>query len=252
MSNIKDEIAKIKEASKRREYERDKKASLNIANNVIKEVHFYQKFVRQFITVLAWIWWNLGNPIFNIFFMPFIKWFIKFYINLWNKFTFYKDAFGNNIFSYKRGAAFVLSTAFALMLIPITLNLAFDTTVYFTTVQHKTVYLYKSSDNSFNDNDFSVAGCNIKPHRESFSCKDSDTVYYRVDSSLFNHIWAIFNKHNIFLPEFVAATVASDWNECKITEYGFRWAFITRNLQQFVKLLEAECKPISPNDLNGN
>jgi hypothetical protein len=114
--------------------------------------------------------------------------------------------------------------AFLLFILDPLAALAWQTGLYAATAKvNEEVILLSSQEINSDRNVHNIEGCLKLP------CSDTDSIYFRVQSSLFNHIWNLAHGKGLFYPDYVAATVASTISRCIITSYGIRSSLIIRN-----------------------
>ena len=94
------------------------------------------------------------------------------------------------------------------------------------------------------DGTFVVVGC------DEFPCSDSNSVSFKVDDSWFHDARHFILHGTPFRPDAVAAAVPPVVNKCEVTYYGWRWRPISRTIDLWPRLLEAQCVPINLD--NGN
>lgn len=247
--DIADRIARLKASTESNLSSSRKEDVQSKLGRTATEVASVQKFLFQVTKVLIWLWWNVGNPVMNMFTMPVFKWVWYKYRALWNRFAMKTDEYGARTFSVRRGAMVIVLTAMSAYLFVDAVELTWDIAVFATTVRtDETVYLFRTDDNSFTyeNDDFSVSGCEITAVQavgEKHHCSDNDSLYFRLNASLFNNMWSMITHRNIFapfLPDYVAAAVSTGWNQCKITTYGFRARFF-RFINWYPELLSTDC-----------
>lgn len=105
------------------------------------------------------------------------------------------------------------------------------------------LYLNNASEIDYTRSLHAVTGCKELTH-----CDQESAVYFRVAPSLTHTLWNIVVNHSPFFnPGQVVAPITPGVNECLVTSYGARWR-ITRQLQAYPYMLNAECKPLTIKD----
>lgn len=117
--------------------------------------------------------------------------------------------------------------------------------MYLATAQrNEVVYLSNAQEISEDGNNFSVQGCEVVDATADFTCDESNSIYYRIESSGFAHLWSLFVKGQVFYPEYVAAPIAPGWQQCTTTSYGVRIKALMRGWDIYPTLLSANCHPV--------
>lgn len=197
------------------------------------------RFFIQFALALGWVWKYLLHPIWRAISWVFRGLFRQ-YRKLWALTVYRRDHFDNLRLSKRRAGLFVVGTAAGLVCLYGIIGFATDTALYFTTGHHDEVmYLTNSQEVDAPGNVHAVKGCDKLP------CSDSDSVYFRLNPSAFNHVWSLIHNHMLFLPDYVSAAVPPGLNRCIITTYGVRAKFLMRGLDIYPELIRASCTPVT-------
>lgn len=192
-------------------------------------------------TVVSFLRTYIFKPIWKI-----VKYFWQQYRKVWLKFA-YKTTDGDKRkFSKAKGLGVFVSTLVALFIGYHTAFIIKDTSLYLLTVQRsEIVYLSNAQEIDAENNIHSVQGCIVAKQEDgSFSCSTDNSLYFRIEPSLFAHMWYLTNRGDIFYPDYVAATIAPGWQECTITSYGLRAKLFIRRLQIYPELLSVDCQKI--------
>jgi len=176
------------------------------------------KYVIQIvISVISFVWGVIGTPV--KFVSEKIGRLLGWYKKLWIKFTHNKY----EEFVYKKGAAMAAVTLAVLIIIPTVAGLIFKTTYYLATYKKESIYLIQSEEIYPDDNTWAVRGCYSK------NCDSDSSLYYRIEPSLFHHLWSLGHNGNIFLPDTIGSSVPTGLTRCEVVSYGIR----TRVLMSF-------------------
>lgn len=187
---------------------------------------------------------------FNRFIFPFYSWtawfynilFWKHFRAIWDKSVYTTLEDGSKKFSKVRGAKVIAATVVVLFVAYQSLFVLFDTVLYLTTARvNEVVYMSNAQEISAENNLHSAQGCIVKDTEAAFSCGVDDSLYFRIDSSGFNHIWSLFHNQTLFYPDYVAAPIAPGWEQCTITSYGIRVKTLMRTWDIYPTLLSATC-----------
>ena len=235
-----EQMRRARETQERIEHNRDKTKSESRVTRMSEDVTMLHRFILQFIAASQWSFVNVGLPIWRVVRWPFWKLF-NLYRRVWSLVVYQRDEFENLRFSKVRAGTFLSASAFFLyfMLFPI-LFLVGETVSYGLTVQkNEVVYLHNSQEIDSVENTHSVQGATRLPLNED------DSFYFRVDSTLFNHLWSLWHKGNIFYTDYVAAAIPPGVNKCVITSYGFRLKTLMRRMEIYPHLLSASCQPVN-------
>jgi hypothetical protein len=192
------------------------------------------------------IWNNYLKPVWNfVYWLGFgLLW--KHYRKIWDRFSF-EEKDGERVFSRKRGAVVLATTAFMLYFVVSMLSIAWHTTLYFATARvDEVVYLSNAQEIIPEENIFSVQGCEItQAPGEAFSCSADQSLYFRIEPTTFAQVWSLVNTGSFFYPDYVSAPIAPGWQRCTITSYGFRLKTLIRRFEIYPELLAARCEPIT-------
>lgn len=201
-----------------------------------KEAH---RFFLQLALACRWIWTHLLRPlwraatwIFRVLFRQYRK--------LWSLTVYYRDDFDNLRLSKRKAGLFLTGTLVSLSFLYNIVGLAWDATMYVTTGHHDEVmYLTTTQEIDAPGNVHAVKGCDALP------CSDTDSVYFRLNPSAFNHLWSLAHNHMLFFPDYVSAAVPPGLNRCVIISYGIRVKFLMRGMDIYPELLKAACTPVT-------
>jgi hypothetical protein len=231
---------------------KEKENAREAGTRIVKEAGIIARFLTQLVKLAFWLWRWFLNPIRGVIW-SWIKVVFMIYVHAWTKYVMVTDPKTEvKRMSYFRALTMIIVTLVVLTFWYPTLLLVSDSIMFVlppTSEHNESVYLFGSSDNSFADDNWSVSGCQIVPDATEFSCDVEDSLYYRIESTWFSNLYWIFVHHNIFLPDVVGTPIAPGWNECKVNAVGIRLKLLVRNLQWYVNLLDATCKPIVVNNL---
>ena len=175
-----------------------------------------------------------------------IRFFWKHYHKVWVRFAYITGDNEKRKFSKTKGS-FVVGMTLAIIYIGIVFSFFVkDFGFYMMTAQRdEVVYLSNAQEVDATNNVHSVQGCIVAMQDDgSFSCSTENSLYFRIEPSLFAHSWYLINRGDIFYPDYVAATIAPGWQECTITSYGFRAKPFIRRLQIYPNLLSVDCQKI--------
>lgn len=244
-SDLQKQIRELKERVEARTFERNRKRSRTRIEQVQSDANAFYRFYLQFLAAAFWIWLHIIRPVSNFMWKVFLFLF-GWYRKLWSFSVYKRNQYGDLVFSKIRAVVFLLITT------PILFTsgtIALDGTIYGITQRHnEEVYLFNAADNSFNDKEeFSITGCEIKEIDPAvgFECDDRDTIYFRVSPSWIEHIYSLYNNHDIFYAENIGAVVAPGWNICRVSSWYVRFKILYRNTGVYPKLLKASCRPVS-------
>lgn len=246
--DIQSKIDKMKERAGVSEFNRQRKRANTRVEQVQEDARLFYRFYLQVVRAAWWLWTRILNPITNVLWkigLFFFGWYRK----LWSYFVYKRDRFGDLKFSKVRAGWFL---ALSLPIIVTTAHLTIDTAIFVPTYKHnETIYLFDSTDNSFANSDrqtdeFSITGCEVTEMKamNDFSCDSNDTVYFRVQSGLIEHIYSLFTTGHIFYPDAIGAAIAPGWNVCTASSWYFRWKTVMRNTDIFPHMLAVSCKPL--------
>lgn len=175
-----------------------------------------------------------------------IKFFWKHYQKLWLRFAFTKNESGKRKFSKAKGILTVGLTIVFLYISFVAVFFVKDLSIYMLTAQRdEVVYLSNAQEIDPDNNIHSVQGCIVEVQEDGgFSCSTENSLYFRIDPTLFSQLWYITNRGDFFYPDYIAATIAPGWQECTITSYGFRAKLFIRRLEIYPELLSVDCQRI--------
>lgn len=198
-------------------------------------------------------WYQITSTamfIFRNFIWPFYSWaawlfgiiFWKHFRRAWDRFAYKMTPAGERKFSPVYGSVMFATTAAILFVVYHLLFIAFDAGLYVTTAKvNEQVYMSNAQEISAETNLHSAQGCITNSDSDTFSCGPEDSLYFRVESSIFNQLWSLAHHGTFFYPDYVAAAIAPGWTKCTITSYGIRVKFFMRSWDIYPRLLEANC-----------
>lgn len=232
-----EEAEKMAEEARDMAYARRDARATSMGGRAQYEATVWWKFLIQLGLGLNWFWEHILWPIIKFFRFP-VRWIGRGWRRVFDWYVYVPYTRTSQRFSSVRAGLMIVYSIIAFMMTIPVLIFILDAAVYLATVHHdEKIYLTVAQEISMDDNIHSVYGCNSLP------CRDEDTIYFRIEPSLFNHAWAIAHGHWLFYPDFVAAAVPPGTNECIATTYGVRIKFVARNLDLYPFLLKASCRP---------
>lgn len=171
------------------------------------------------------------------------------YKNLFNKVSHVEDKeSGQLVFSKKRAAAMVMATMVALtgafhynLGIPAAFEVAKDSRVLFGTEQME---VYLNRPEMIEEGVYEVTGCLDYP------CSDDNTLYFRIEDNVFKDVGYLFSRGHFYDPEYVAGAMSNEANQCSVEYIGTTSRFLQRTLGWKPQVVQAECTPISIDNLN--
>lgn len=238
-----DNANKILNDLKREAEETAKLAANSPAVKTAKEWGRLARFWYQFTATMTFI--------FNRFIWPYYSWcawlfsvvFWRPFRSAWDRFGYKTRSDGTRRFSTVRGTGVIAAAAVTVFFVYQLLFVLFDTALYFTTARvNETVYMSNAQEISAADNLHSAQGCISKADSAEFTCGTEDSLYFRIESNAFSHIWSLLHNGTLFYPDYVAAPIAPGWEQCVITSYGIRAKFFMRTWDIYPNLLSATCK----------
>jgi hypothetical protein len=234
-----DKMKRLNDSVNSNSFNRQKTHDQSRIGRMQDDVTKLHRFWLQFTFACWWVWTRILFPIFRFMSKP-MRWAFYAYRHLWSIVVYTQDKYGALVFSKMRAGMFLTATVIILYMMPVIANLTYDTTMFAATVDYdEEVYLTNSQEIIPESDIHSVQGCNKLP------CTDDNSIYYRVNPSLFNHIWSFITNKNWFFPDYVAAAVPPGVSKCKITSYGIRIKLLIRNADIYPDLLQASCQPIN-------
>lgn len=244
MNDMQEDLKKFRERVNSRDTEQKKKRYYSRWEQMGRDANVFYRFWVQVVIAAYWVWWNILRPASNAVWWL-VKKFVAFYRRLWSFFVYRRDKYGELTFSKVRAGMFLILSIPTLL---VTTNLIVDGAIFGVSYRaNETVYLFDAADNSFlGDDEFSITGCEVReiPEGSGFECKSEDTLYFRIQPGLIEHIYAIFTRGNIFYGDTVAAVVAPGWNKCVVDSWYFRFKTLMRNTNIYPRLLVASCQPV--------
>lgn len=238
------QIRETREMQDKIDLGRAKTKSESRVERMSEDVTMFHRFVLQLITALQWSFVNVGIPLWKIIRWPFWR-LLNGYRRVWSLIVYRRDEFDNLRFSKVRAGTFLTATFVFLwfMLMP-TLVFVGEVISYAVTADvDEVVFLHNSQEINPDENMHSVQGATKLPLDED------DSFYFRVESTLFNHLWSITHRGNLFYADYVAAAIPPGVNRCVITSYGFRLKTLMRNWEIYPHLLSASCQPVSGKEI---
>lgn len=181
-------------------------------------------FIQQVIRSAVWVWQKPLRP-----FRVVLQWIYSTYVSMWKRFTRVDGEF-----SPKRGGIMVLSTAALIWMIPTLLMLSFQMTMYMATYTKERVYLFHATEIYPDDNIWTVRGC------EMVNCA-TESLYFRVQPTLFNQLWSYTHKFGPFLADDVASGVPPGKTECEVISYGIRVKTFMRRFEIYPDAISVIC-----------
>lgn len=234
-----DSIEKTLNRQKKKEYRDAKKKSETRVERMNQDLGAFHRFVIQVGLASVWVWSHLLHPLWRGFSAVF-HWVFRQYRKVWALTVYRRDQFDNLRLSKTRAGMFLAGTLFSLFFFYEIAGFVYDTGMYAATSQHNEVmYLTNSQEVDAANNVHAVKGCDALP------CSDTDSVYFRLNPSAFNHVWSLIHNHMLFFPDYVSAAVPPGLNRCIISSYGIRIKLLMRGLDVYPELLKASCVPVT-------
>lgn len=195
----------------------------------IKKFLANSRFIIQFLAGLHFVWDRVLGPPRRIM-LKILGRLFHWYKAKWNRYTY--DKYGG--FVYKRAGIMTTITLLVLFMIPTFMSLSFQTMMFLTTYNSERVYLFHAEEIYPDDNIWSIRGC------EMVNCA-TESLYFRVAPSLFNHIWSIIYKQELFLADDIASGVPPGKTECHIISYGIRLKTLMKRYEIYPDALYIAC-----------
>lgn len=167
-------------------------------------------FLQIVLTVVSVVWRLVKTP--AAFIGGKLARLFAWYKKLWVKLTHNKY----DEFVYKRGAIMAAGTLASLIIIPAVLSILLRTTYYLATYKKEKIYLIQSEEIYPDDNIWAVRGCYNQ------NCDSESSLYYRIEPSMFHHLWSIGHGDGIFLPDAIGSSVPTGLTQCEVVSYGIR------------------------------
>lgn len=185
--------------------------------------------VQMVLSVISFIWSLIGAPIIFIYarFRSLFLWYRK----LWVKST--HNKYGE--FVYTRGVAMAAATITSIIVMPTIVCLFLQTAYYFATYKKENIYLIQSEEIYPDNNTWAVRGCYTE------NCDSDSSLYYRIEPSLFHHLWNIGHSGSIFLPDAIGSSVPTGLTQCEVVSYGVR-ARVLMTLHIYPSILKITCE----------
>lgn len=235
-----EQMRRARETQERIERSRDKEKSESRVTRMSEDVTLLHRFILQFVAAFQWSFVNVGLPVWRAVRWPFWKLF-KQYRRVWSLVVYRRDEFDNLRFSKVRAGVFLSASAFFLyfLLVPM-LEFTVDASMYAMTARkNETIYLSFSQEIDPENNVHSVKGS------ESKISDELNGFYFRVESSLFNQLWSLWNRGTVFYPDYVASAIPPGISKCVTTSYGIRVKTFMRRLEVYPHLLSASCQSVN-------
>jgi hypothetical protein len=244
MSDLLDEVRRLKKKIDDKSYEQRKAEAASWTRRTQEDISALQAFLAGLAGIFVWLYRRLLRPLVRFLAWP-AEWAWCLGRALWNRFVYVEDQYKNRMLSKKRAAIFTIASAvFAWYIFVPAVIFLYDLGLYLVTVKHdEVVYLTNSQEIIPEENVHSVQGCHQLP------CTDANSFYFRIRATLFNEVWSVVHGRGLFFPDYVAASVPLSISQCKITSYGVRLKFVMRGMDIYPDLLRTECEPlqIAPN-----
>jgi hypothetical protein len=243
-NDLLEQMRRARETQEKIERDRTKVKSESRIERMSEDLNMFHRFILQVIAACQWSFWNVGVPTWKVVRWPFWK-LLKQYRRLWSLVVYRRDEFENLRFSKVRAGAFLTSTVIFVwfFLWPLTFFVGETVSYGLTAKVNETIYLHNSQEIDSENNIHSVQGATRLPLDEN------DTIYFRIEGTLFNHLWSLVHGHGLFYSDYVSATVPPGLNICTTTSYGFRLKLLMRNWEIYPHLLSATCSPVNGEDL---
>ena len=208
----------------------------------------FVKWLAQYTLGLTWIWQKIMAPVVRRVGRVW-RWWSDKYMRLWNKVVYKRDIHffkwklysGDGMFSRMRAGLMIIATALSFYLIPMGLLLTYHTTLFVFTAQSEVVYLLNSEEVNPDEDTYSIRGC------ESLPCTEANAIYFRVRPMVFNHLYSLVTRGNLFYPDLVAAVVSPGVNKCGTFSFGIRLKTLMRRGDLYPDMLDAVCEPLGHN-----
>jgi hypothetical protein len=234
-----DSIDQTLDREKGQAYRRAKAKSETRVQRMNEDLNAFHRFALQVGVACVWIWSHILRPLWHAATWVFRKLFRQ-YRKLWSLVVYRRDEFENLRLSKTRAGLFLTGTLVSLFFLFELIGFGFDGTMYAATGHHNEVmYLTSSQEVDAPGNVHAVKGCDALP------CSDTDSVYFRVTPSAFNHVWSLIHSHTLFFPDYVSAAVPPGLNRCVISSYGVRVKLLMRGFDIYPELLKASCTPVT-------
>src|SRR6185369_7287416 len=159
MSELLDQVKKLKQQMEARAFETDKTEARSFTKRTQGDIGALRKFYFQLGMAAHWIYLNILSPVARWSSHP-LRWLFRQYRWLWEKVVYYQDQFGNRMFSKTRAGLFLTaSIVFAWFIFLPALGFLYDLGMYLTTVKKdEVVYLTNSQEIMPEENIHSVQG----------------------------------------------------------------------------------------------
>lgn len=236
-----DRIDQILRELAQEEIEKAKSDANSLLGKTKFKLNVFQSFWLQVMSSAIVVWQNFLAPVWNFFYWLGLGFLWKHYRKVWDRFA-YQGEGDDRSFSKKRGAYTLVGTALVLWFMATIASFAWHTTLYVTTARvDEIVYLSNAQEIVPEENIFSVQGCEAASS-EAFSCSEEESLYFRIEPTMFAQVWSIVARQNFFYPDYIAAPIAPGWQKCIITSYGFRMKTMIRRWEIYPELLSARCE----------
>jgi len=235
-----EKLHRIREHVERRGRARDKDAAHSPAGRAEHHLTGVWWFTLQFVDACHWVWYWFLRPFARAFRWLAIKtW--RGYRRLWDAVVYKRDAYGVDVFHKLRAGILLAATAvFVYFVVFSAATLAWDSALYLVTGRSDEI-IYTRTVQEIDEDKHIVRAC------EERTCEEEEVLYFRIEDSLFNELWSLWNRGGFFWPDIVAGTIApTETMVCRTTTYGFRFKMFIHRMQIYPKLLRAsECEPLN-------
>lgn len=228
------DVKKYIEQQRNIEIARRKDEAGRLSTRFIENKTFLQKIFDRTFKIFV----GVTFPIFK-FFVWILTPIFRFYKGAWSRNVYSNDEYGNRFFRPVNALVFIIGTFILWSLIGTAINLTYYSTLYaLTNNTHELIYMTNSQEVDSDNDIFSAQGC------ESLPCNQDTAIYFRIQATLFNHLYNYWHEGSMFYSDFVAASIPPTVTKCKVTSYGFRFKLLMRNSEIYPYLLSAECSPV--------
>lgn len=220
-------------------YDRKKKEDQSSLGRLRGDITEFSMFFNQLVKAGSWIYGNVIKPAASCVPGPAKAAVLGYKHQIWDRLVYAKDQYDTPYFSKKRAAGVLAATFLAAACLPTVTTLGIDTALYATTVhKNEVLYLYNSQEIFPEKNIHSIQGCIDAP------CTPENSLYFRSQPRLFNHIWSILDHGGFYYPDYVAGAVPPVMSKCEVTTYGIRFKPFIDRWDIYPDVLTAACQPI--------
>ncbi len=205
------------------------------------------KIVRSVIKTLVWFWYSFLFPVIRYLFAPAATWIITKYTRLYNRLAYTKDKkTGEERINYPRSlatiiASFIIGYWLLTSAIPFLGHLAYEATLYPTTLRKETMIMMGSEAAATKDGVFYAKGCN-----NLSQCDDTHSIRYEIRHSNWLYFKNLFTKGQLFLPEYIDGAIPNVIARCELETWGFRF----RPLGLYPQISSVKrCVPLSDDEI---